>query len=142
MFEVKRKKLMCSESSMFAVELLVNSAVVCIVALSFQKQSPEVFYKKNVLRNFTKFAGKHLCQSLFINKVAGLRPATLLKKRLWYRCFPVNFVKLLRTSLLQSTSGRLLLCFEHAQIFHNFTFHVSLEVLYDNWLLLKLLTML
>ena len=28
--------------------------------------------KKGVLRNFTKFAGKHLCQSLFFNKVAGL----------------------------------------------------------------------
>ena len=27
----------------------------------------------------------------------GLTPATSLKKRLWYRCFPVNFVKFLRT---------------------------------------------
>ena len=25
------------------------------------------------------------------------RPATLLKKRLWHRCFPVNFVKFIRT---------------------------------------------
>ena len=32
--------------------------------------------------------------SLF-NKVAGLR----LKKRLWHRCVPVDFVKLLRTLL-------------------------------------------
>ena len=31
------------------------------------------------------------------DKDAGLRPATLLKKRLWHRCFPVNFVKFLRT---------------------------------------------
>ena len=38
--------------------------------------------KKCVLRNSAKFTGKHLCQSLFFNKVAGLRPATLLKKRL------------------------------------------------------------
>ena len=36
--------------------------------------------KKGVLRNFTKFTGKYLCQSLFFNKVAGLRPATLLKR--------------------------------------------------------------
>ena len=50
-----------------------------------------------VLRNFTKFTGKHLRQRLFFNKVAGLRPATLLKKRFWHRCFPVNFVKFLRT---------------------------------------------
>ena len=33
----------------------------------------------------------------FFDKNAGLRPATLLKKRLWNRCFPVNFVKFLRT---------------------------------------------
>ena len=59
---------------------------------------PEVFGKKCVLRNFTKFTGKHLCQSLFFNTVAGLaglRPATLSKKRLWHRCFPRNFAKFL-----------------------------------------------
>ena len=62
-----------------------------------------------VLRNFAKFTGKNLCPSLFFNKVAGLRPATLLKNRLWHRCFPVNFAKFLRTTFLQNTSGRLLL---------------------------------
>ena len=31
-----------------------------------------------------------------INKVAGLRAATLLKKGLWHRCFPVNFAEFLR----------------------------------------------
>ena len=36
--------------------------------------------RKGVLRNLTKFAGKHLCQGLFFNKVAGLRPVLLLKK--------------------------------------------------------------
>ena len=35
---------------------------------------PEVFCKKDVLRNFTKFTGKNLYQSFFINKVADLRP--------------------------------------------------------------------
>ena len=58
---------------------------------------PQVFCEKGVLRNFAKFTGKHLRQSLFFNKVAGLRPATLLKKRLWHWCFPVNFAKFLRT---------------------------------------------
>ena len=48
--------------------------------------------KKGVLRNFTKFKGKHLCQSLFFNKVTGLR--------LWHKCFPVNFVKFLRIPFL------------------------------------------
>ena len=31
----------------------------------------KVFCKKGVLRNFTKFLGKHRCQSLFLNKVTG-----------------------------------------------------------------------
>ena len=53
--------------------------------------------RKCVLRNFAKFTVKHLCQSLFFNKIAGLRPATLSKKKLWHRCFPVNFVEFLRT---------------------------------------------
>ena len=60
----------------------------------------EVFCKNGVLKNFAKFTGKHLCQGLFFNKVAGLRTATLLKKRLWHRCFPVNFVKFLRTPFI------------------------------------------
>ena len=85
----------------------------------FGQETSEVFFqvrsshrscsvRKGVLRNFVKFTGKHLCQNLFFNKVAGL-PATLLKKRLWYRCFPVNFAKFLRTPFLQNTFLRLLL---------------------------------
>ena len=64
--------------------------------------------KKSVLKNFTKFTWKNLCQNLFFNKVAGFRPATLLKRDCG-RCFPVNFVKFLGTPFLQNTSGRLLL---------------------------------
>ena len=59
-----------------------------------QKQPLEVFYKKVVLKNFEKFTGKHLC-----------RPATLLKKRLWQWCFPVNFANFFKNTFLQNTSG-------------------------------------
>ena len=68
--------------------------------------------KIDLLKNFTKFTGKHLCQSFFFNKVARLRSATLLKKRLWHTCFLVNFVKFLRTTFLQNISGRLFLNFQ------------------------------
>ena len=67
---------------------------------------PELFCKKGVLGSFTKFTGKHLSQSVFFK---SLRPGTLLKKRLWHRCFPVNFVTFLRTPFQQNTSERLLL---------------------------------
>ena len=53
---------------------------------------PQVLCKKVILRNFAKLTGKNLNQSL--------RPATLLKKKLWHRCFPVNFAKFLRTPFL------------------------------------------
>ena len=54
---------------------------------SFRSSRPELFCRKGVLGNFTKFTEKHLYRSLFFNRIAGLRPATLSKKRLWHRCF-------------------------------------------------------
>ena len=36
----------------------------------------------------------------FLNKFVGLRPGTLLKQRVWHRCFPVNFANFFRTSIL------------------------------------------
>ena len=65
--------------------------------------------RKGVLRSLLKVTGKHLCKSLLFNKVAGLRPATLLKNKIWHRYFPINFAKFLRARFLRSTSGQLLL---------------------------------
>ena len=56
-----------------------------------QKPPPEVFCDKGILKNFAKFTGKHLFQSLFFNKVTD------------------HFAKTLRTPFSQNTSGRLLL---------------------------------
>ena len=71
--------------------------------------------KKGVLKNFTKFTGKYMRQNLFFNKVAGLRPASLLKKRLWHRWwFPVNFVKFLETPFFYRTP--LVAASEHSKI--------------------------
>ena len=55
--------------------------------------------EKGVLRNFAKFTGKQLCQSLFFNKAGNLRPLTLIQKETLDRCFPVNFANFLRTPL-------------------------------------------
>ena len=63
---------------------------------NWQKQPPEVFYKKDVLTNFWTFTGKHLCQSLFF-------------KRLYYRFFPVNFPNFVGPLFWQNTFERLLL---------------------------------
>ena len=54
--------------------------------------------RKGIFKNFTEFTWTHLCKSLLF-----------IRKRLWHRCFPVNFAKLLRIHFLQNTSEQLLL---------------------------------
>ena len=80
---------------------------------------------------------------LLIVNHAGLRPVNLLKKRLWHRCFPMNFVKYLRTPFLQNTSGRLLLTkeeltkmvLEYQNKFDNMLSNINTELtsLRDSW---------
>ena len=67
---------------------------------------PEVLCK-NLF--FAKFTEKQLFERIFLNKVACLSPATLLKKRLWHRCFPMNFAKFLGTPILTERLWWLLL---------------------------------
>ena len=80
-----------------------------------QKPPLEVFYKKAVFRNFKKFTEKHLCQSLFFNKVAGLS------------CTTCNFIK-------KGTLAQVFSC-EFYEIFKNTYFeeHLRLAVSVDNW---------
>ena len=74
--------------------------IVSFVQSSISRSSHQrCSLKKGFLKSFFIFTGKHLCQSLFFTKVEGLRPVTLLKKRLWHRCFLVNLAKSLRTAL-------------------------------------------
>ena len=65
-----------------------------------------MFFKQDVLKNFTKFRGKHLYWSIFFNKVAGLRSQAL------------NFVKNETPTQVSS--------FEFCKIFENtfFTEHI------------------
>ena len=49
--------------------------------------------KIGVLTNFAKFTGKHLCQSLFFNKVADLSPVLRnFQEHLIYRTLPDDFL--------------------------------------------------
>ena len=101
--KVQFRKLFCSIFNSFHV-------INCFKESGdFGKIPPELFFKGSVFKNFSKFREKHLYQSLCFNKVTGLWPATVLKKRLknklWYRCFPVNSTEFLRTAFLQSTHG-------------------------------------
>ena len=59
----------------FAVDQFKGSISVMSKGTLFRSSHRKCSIKKGVLRNFAKFIGKHLCQSLFFNKV-GPWPAT------------------------------------------------------------------
>ena len=66
------------------------------------REITDVFCKKGVLRNFAKFTWKHLCWSLFFNKLAGLRPESLLKRDSDTGVFRWILWNFLRTPFLQN----------------------------------------
>ena len=57
-----------------------------------------MFCEKGVLSNFAKFKGKRLCQGLFFNKVAGLRPQAwnFIKKETLAQVFSCEFCKIFK----------------------------------------------
>ena len=64
----------------------------------FQKQPPEVFYKKRCCARVS-----------FLIKLQAA--CNFIKNETLSQCFPVNFAKFLRALFSQNTSGRLLLMF-------------------------------
>ena len=56
-----------------------------------QKRSPDVFYKKGVLKNFAKFTRKHQCHSLFLIKVACLSLAHVFSGEYFSKNFKNSF---------------------------------------------------
>ena len=56
------------------IELFFTLLRIFSHSLKKQKQPPEMFYKKGVLKNFAKFTGKHLCDSFLFNRVASKSP--------------------------------------------------------------------
>ena len=57
----------------FFVQFPFRISINCAALPKYRSSRPDVFCKKGVLSNFTKFTGKHLCHRLFFNKVAGLQ---------------------------------------------------------------------
>ena len=88
--------------SQILIHKIVNYLNKEIKSCYIRSNRPEVFCNKDVLRNFTKFTGKHLCQ------------------RLWQTCFSVNFAKFLRTTFLQNTSGGCFCTVNSKRITHPF----------------------
>ena len=78
---------------------------------------------KAVLRNFTKFTGKHLCQSLFSNKVAGLRPEALAQ------VFPSEFCQISNNSFFTEHLRWLLLFIDGSEDYIDVTEIEDVEII-------------
>ena len=68
-----------------------------------ESSCPDVFCKKGVIRNFTKFTGKHLCQNLLFNKVTG---PTLLAQVLYFELCEISRKTFFLIIPLVAASGR------------------------------------
>ena len=117
---------------LFVLTLAAENDTFSILVLSTKKRYSsfwkkvfvfqKICFKIKVLTTFKISIDVHIktCRSLKRRAILKIpeaatggalleRPATSLKKRLWHRCFPVNFEKFLRVHFWQNTSGWLLL---------------------------------
>ena len=84
--------------------VMVRNKVVTEIASFIQVKTSKSYQTQTnmaVVRmcSVKKVHRKQLCQNIFLNKVVGMRPATLMKNRPWHRCFLGSFVKFLRTTI-------------------------------------------
>ena len=84
------------------VNYKVNYNKKAINVVIFRSSRPEVFCKKDVLRNLAKVTGKHLCLSFFFNKVAG--PSNFMKKETLAQVFSSEFCEISKNSFCYRTS--------------------------------------
>ena len=74
----------------------------------------EVFCKKGVLENLTKFTGKTFVGVSFLIKLQASDLNLYFKKRVQCRCFPLNLVKFFKNSFFKSRSAG---CFRTKDLF-------------------------
>ena len=84
-----------------------------------------MFFKIGVLKNLAYLTTKHLCWSLFFNKVAGLQEINFIKKRYQHKCFPVEIGKFLRTPFFTKHLRWLLTCKSSDLIFFLFPYRAT-----------------
>ena len=105
----------------FKNEKILSSLSCNCIENIYRSSRPMVFCKKGVLINFEKFTRKHFYQSLFFNKVAGLRPAVLLKKEALAKVFSYEFF-----GIFKNTSS---IFFQKIQCKETFKLTIKLSIL-------------
>ena len=88
-FDSRTLKESCEVEIKVLIYLLLVFIEKCSTSLNYcvwmyRSRQHRCSVEKAFLRNFIKFLGKHLCQTLFLNKVAGLRQH-LFSNAIFYR---------------------------------------------------------
>ena len=95
----------CLPQSIFQKQMFLKSCgrnSQSLNATKHRNSCPEVFCKKGVLRNFAKFTGKHLCQSLFLIKLLAL-PCNFIKKETLIQVFSCEFYEISKCNFCYRT---------------------------------------
>ena len=91
-------------------DLKANNLRCKISMFTFKKEPFADVLQKRCSETFYKFHRKtSVLESC--NKVVGLHPCNIIKKRLQHRCFPVKYAKFIRTPFLKNICGWRLLSF-------------------------------
>ena len=95
--------------------------------------------KKGALKNFAKFTGKHLYQSLFLKKVAGSRPATcefceIFKDTFFTEHLWVNASTIFTIFRVGSTLPNVLMKIRSSASHWYRTFEFRIKITYKLWL--------
>ena len=70
---------------------------------TLQKITQANVFSKQISEATVRRCSSTLTQSLLFDRVAGLKPETLLKKRSWHGCFPVNFCEIFKKTFFYRT---------------------------------------
>ena len=94
-----------------------------------------MFRKKDALKNLAKFTGKTLCQSLFLNKVAG-------SKETLAQVFPFEYCKISKNTLFYRTprvaaSGKIRTIFLKSAKFQFQLFLATLDIMGLHYIVTK-----
>ena len=91
--------------------------------------------RKGVLRNFAKFTGNYLRQSLYFNKVAGLRPeaSNFIKIEALVLVFSYEFCEISKNNFLTEDVWRLLLSLMVTSFIHLHLLHLYGISLHKKW---------
>ena len=86
---------------------LANFLIIVYIFMPVIRNAKQSFadISKQSFLNVSQISRENTYVRVSFNKVAGQKTWYFIKRRLQHRCFPVKFLKVLRTPFLQNNSG-------------------------------------